>query len=892
MRFGDEDIHKYEGPALQRELLKYGVDLFVAAPKSGEDITKVVTQNLEECRAFIAFGTRTYAEDTGNTACTYNELSYWLNTLQRNDPARKFIPLRMLRDGENFDTSLEGVSLAAMQFGKNISYTEWQLGSTREYDEVNGEEVVGCTVPEKVVRQIVRTINPEALLKKEYRKLTRMEPELLAEEISKLRDANQKLEAEQARDRSAMTKLGLGELMKESAGEGAAGGAPSATIRAVCLGAINLDIAASTEMEWPTHDESGVGEMRQSGGGKGANESVALARLGVTPAFVGCIGQDTFGELLRLTLSKSGVDTSGVRAARQAGAQTGSAVQIIAKGPVKGPVKFGVMCPNANALVGETEVQTVKELLLTPDVDVLLLQNEVSFGPMLKVIELAKNPQKGEKLQGAVSRAASPHAASTMTISEASPASSQMLQASVVEPKAVAFKASPLRKDGVAHAQQLIAAGVDILFLNEWETPTLLGRPGKLVTLEHAEQAADELLGKWPSLKAVVLTCGVAHLVKQRAGQPWLDGFPAGESDTLAVVGRSKLKIVDVIGAADAFTGAFIATAIGTGGRKRGSARASPFACLLRAHLAGDFSTQKAGAQDSLPTEEELAAYTEEHCPRWAAMQRGWAAGAHVGVKCDRSGCSPIVGNRYSIRSNGHEFNLCEQEFKKVVDTSEQLLYERIPPPPPLPTDGSAVQTALHMGVLRGNHAAFRSVLMQAGSRSELRRLVGVQDVFGLTPSQRAYQCRLLERSAEEFVLILRDVLLAQLFLSPEQILKELENKRDVHEINALADSSIFPHLELPMLHESRHLKQKKDTEVRTGRGSEQTNSRTVCMRQWLVAGGGSAAKELAALVRKDALVKADKDKKPEDAKFVRLLVGGAVDGVELEEDARPMSEL
>ena len=47
-------------------------------------------------------------------------------------------------------------------------------------------------------------------------------------------------------------------------------------------------------------------------GGAPANVAVAAARLGAKTAFLGKVGRDTFGESLRATLSKNGVDTTGL----------------------------------------------------------------------------------------------------------------------------------------------------------------------------------------------------------------------------------------------------------------------------------------------------------------------------------------------------------------------------------------------------------------------------------------------------------------------------------------------------------------------------------------------------------------------------------------------------
>ena len=64
-------------------------------------------------------------------------------------------------------------------------------------------------------------------------------------------------------------------------------------------------------------------------------------------------------------------------------------------------------------------------------------------------------------------------------------------------------------------------------------------------------------------------------------------------------------------------------------------------------------------------------------------VQKGMA-GAHLGICCDRSGMSPIVGNRYTL--NGED--LCESEFQKL-SPQEQHLWECIPPLNPPPSFGT-----------------------------------------------------------------------------------------------------------------------------------------------------------------------------------------------------------
>ena len=62
-------MHKYEAPALKKALAAHGVDLYIASPALGADITKEVFEAIENSHLFIALATSTYAEDTGNPVC-------------------------------------------------------------------------------------------------------------------------------------------------------------------------------------------------------------------------------------------------------------------------------------------------------------------------------------------------------------------------------------------------------------------------------------------------------------------------------------------------------------------------------------------------------------------------------------------------------------------------------------------------------------------------------------------------------------------------------------------------------------------------------------------------------------------------------------------------------
>ena len=60
-------------------------------------------------------------------------------------------------------------------------------------------------------------------------------------------------------------------------------------------------------------DANGVSQFAANPGGAPANVAVAASRLGCSSRFVGCIGNDSFGAILRKTLEDNGVGTDGLQ---------------------------------------------------------------------------------------------------------------------------------------------------------------------------------------------------------------------------------------------------------------------------------------------------------------------------------------------------------------------------------------------------------------------------------------------------------------------------------------------------------------------------------------------------------------------------------------------------
>lgn len=80
----------------------------------------------------------------------------------------------------------------------------------------------------------------------------------------------------------------------------------------VVVGSINMDLVAVTG-RIPEVGETVIGvDFQIHPGGKGANQAVAIARLGYPVQLIGCLGSDNFGVQLRGHLQGSGVNLDGV----------------------------------------------------------------------------------------------------------------------------------------------------------------------------------------------------------------------------------------------------------------------------------------------------------------------------------------------------------------------------------------------------------------------------------------------------------------------------------------------------------------------------------------------------------------------------------------------------
>ena len=135
------------------------------------------------------------------------------------------------------------------------------------------------------------------------------------------------------------------------------------------LGSANMDVVTEVP-RIPLPGETVLGKsVRRYPGGKGANQAVAVARLGESVAFFGKVGADAFGDELLASLQEDGIDVTGVE--RVPDLPTGLASILVDEAG-----ENAIACtPGANGAADSDYVDRVLDRLCAADV--ILLQFEV-----------------------------------------------------------------------------------------------------------------------------------------------------------------------------------------------------------------------------------------------------------------------------------------------------------------------------------------------------------------------------------------------------------------------------------------------------------------------------------------------------------------------------------
>lgn len=144
----------------------------------------------------------------------------------------------------------------------------------------------------------------------------------------------------------------------------------------VVVGSCNLDlVSTTTHLPLPGETVRAVAYAEHAGG-KGLNQAVACARMGARTAFIGCVGNDSAGTMLRDLLSSEGIDTSQLVTVDL---PTGRAfITVDASGE-----NTIVIVAGANAHVGKT-------IITVPSSKVLLAQLEIPLDVITRVFAKAQ----------------------------------------------------------------------------------------------------------------------------------------------------------------------------------------------------------------------------------------------------------------------------------------------------------------------------------------------------------------------------------------------------------------------------------------------------------------------------------------------------------------------
>ncbi|MGE9553574.1 ribokinase [Erwinia amylovora] len=143
------------------------------------------------------------------------------------------------------------------------------------------------------------------------------------------------------------------------------------------VGSLNYDILIQQD-RLPHLGETFTGNaLMMMPGGKGANQAVQCAKLGLTVNMVGCVGLDIYGQELILSLEKNGLQTTNVKRSGTSGV---GVVQILSEGDYCSTIIKG-----ANYHISNTDINPE----FFRDTPLVILQSEIPESVMNHVIEQA-----------------------------------------------------------------------------------------------------------------------------------------------------------------------------------------------------------------------------------------------------------------------------------------------------------------------------------------------------------------------------------------------------------------------------------------------------------------------------------------------------------------------
>jgi ribokinase len=314
--------------------------------------------------------------------------------------------------------------------------------------------------------------------------------------------------------------------------------------RVLVVGSVNVDLVVQGD-RLPMPGETVLGgTFTQFHGGKGGNQAVAAARLGVPVMLVAALGDDKFGGEARAALAREGVGTDVLVTLDHTA--TGVALILV---DAKGENEIAV-APGANAGLTAAHVRQALLRLAPHRGDVVIVTHEISTDAAREALRLGR-------------------AGGAWTVLNPAPAGG---------------------------LDRSVLSLADVLTPNRGEVARLVAddakRAGRPVPASddpiRAARSLLEVTSEGPGAgEALFVTLGAAGAVLVRRDRPPVD------------VKAPKVKAVDGTGAGDSLNGA-LAAALATGLDLETACR--------RAVVAASISVTRAGAQEGMPTGAELEA--------------------------------------------------------------------------------------------------------------------------------------------------------------------------------------------------------------------------------------------------------------------------------------------
>ncbi|MCX2455896.1 ribokinase [Lacticaseibacillus nasuensis] len=168
--------------------------------------------------------------------------------------------------------------------------------------------------------------------------------------------------------------------------------------KVLVIGSFMTDLVVQTG-RMPHEGETYMGTaFNMFTGGKGANQAVQTARLGVPVTMVGALGNDSFGEAHLKSLREAGIDASNVISVSGVTSGVGNVLL-----EPNGDNRI-IIVPGANTELSADYIDSIESVI--DENDIIVLQLEVPVPTVIRAIELAKglgktiilNPAPAQKL--------------------------------------------------------------------------------------------------------------------------------------------------------------------------------------------------------------------------------------------------------------------------------------------------------------------------------------------------------------------------------------------------------------------------------------------------------------------------------------------------------------